>query len=344
MSMILPGAVGRGICGVAVLLAGLQAGPALARCSITKSGFVAQDVQMDMGQVTILPSTPVGGVIKTLNATINQVNNVASCSSGGSAEGKYVNAQQAITTGIAYTYKTLVEGVGIRVYRDSGEVQAYYPHTLSFDARVSSLNLSAGTFRVELIKTAAQTGSGSIAAAGRFTTYYMDGDGAAKPVLTSTFKGTGTTVVSPTCEVLAGSRNLVVDFGAVPASTFTGVGSRAVNRDFDIRLNCQGSNLAAYQSAIGIRLDAIQDSSNRAGVLRLTQGGNTATRIGIELVQRDGAAERALAFGTTVPLGTTVVGSSAFNLPLRARYIQTQAGAVGPGTANGAATFTITYD
>jgi type 1 fimbria pilin len=255
-----------------------------------------------------------------------------------------VNAQQAITTGIAYTYKTLVEGVGIRVYRDSGEVQAYYPHTLSFDARVSSLNLSAGTFRVELIKTAAQTGSGSIAAAGRFTTYYMDGDGAAKPVLTSTFKGTGTTVVSPTCEVLAGSRNLVVDFGAVPASTFTGVGSRAVNRDFDIRLNCQGSNLAAYQSAIGIRLDAIQDSSNRAGVLRLTQGGNTATRIGIELVQRDGAAERALAFGTTVPLGTTVVGSSAFNLPLRARYIQTQAGAVGPGTANGAATFTITYD
>ncbi|TDB28579.1 type 1 fimbrial protein [Stenotrophomonas sp. ATCM1_4] len=345
--MILPGAVGRGICGVAVLLAGLQAGPALARCSITKSGFVAQDVQMDMGQVTILPGTPVGGVIKELVATINQVEGIGTCtSSGGYAEGRYVNAQQAQSTSIANTYNTLVEGVGIRVYRDSGTVQAYYPHTVPLAAREKNLDitLNGGRFRVELIKTAIQTGSGPIAASGRFTTYYLDGDGPSRPELTSTFKGTGTTVVSPTCEVLAGSRNLVVDFGAVPASTFTGVGSRAVNRDFDIRLSCQGSNLAAYQSAIGIRLDATQDSSNRAGVLRLTQGGNTATRIGIELVQRDGAAERALAFGTTVPLGRTVVGSSAFNLPLRARYIQTQAGAVGPGTANGAATFTITYN
>ncbi len=329
-----------------IVVSALASFEAQAKCAISLQGFVAQDVQMDMGQVTILPSTPVGGVIKELVVTINQVDNVARCEAGGGyAEGKYVNAQQAQSTGIANTYKTLVEGVGIRVYRDSGSVKAYYPHTLQLSGGgQGGASLNGGSFRVELVKTAAQTGSGLIASGGRFTTYYLDGDGATKPVLTSTFKGTGTTVVSPTCEVLAGSRNIVVDFGAVPASTFTGVGSRAVNRDFDIRLNCQGSNLAAYQSRIGIRLDATQDSSNRAGVLRLTQGSNAATRIGIELVQRDGASERAVTFGSTMTLGTTVVGSSAFSLPLRARYIQTQAGAVSPGRADGAATFTISYD
>jgi hypothetical protein len=81
-------------------------------------------------------------------------------------------------------------------------------------------------------------------------------------------QGSGTTVVSPTCEVQAGSRNIAVDFGSVPNTTFTGVGSKAVDRDFEIRLNCQGSNVAAYQSKIGIRLDADQDSSNMPGVLK----------------------------------------------------------------------------
>ena len=162
-------------------------------------------------------------------------------------------------------------------------------------------------------------------------------------MLTSTFKGSGTTVVSATCQVQAGSRNIVVDFGSVPRTTFTGVGSRAVDRDFDIQLTCQGSNLALYQSAVGIRLDAAQDSSNRTGVLALTAGANRATRIGIEVVQRDGTAERELRFGEAVNLGRTVVGNSTLTLPLRARYIQTVAGAVGAGTAKGTATFTIEY-
>lgn len=147
-------------------------------------------------------------------------------------------------------------------------------------------------------------------------------------MLTSTFKESGTTVVSATCQVQAGSRNIVVDFG-----------SRAVDRDFDIQLTCQGSKLALYQSAVGIRLDAAQDSSNRPGVLALTAGANRATRIGIEVVQRDGTAERELRFGEAVNLGRTVVGNSTLTLPPRARYIQTVAGAVGAGTA----TFTIEY-
>lgn len=315
-----------------------------AACTLNVGAFVPQDVQMDMAQVVILPSVPVGGVIKELLVGINQRDRIGRCIGGGSANGRFINAaQQQAVPGFSNVYATDVAGVGIRVYRDSGAVQSYYPHTLLV-AATDAASLAAGTFRVELVKTALATGSGLIAPAGRFTTYYLDGDGPIKPVLVSTFRGTGTTVVNATCAVQAGSRNIVVTFGSVPGSVFTGVGTRAVDRDFDIRLDCQGGNLAQYQSLIGIRLDAQQDSSNLPGVLPLTAVANAAAGVGIELVRRIGATESPVRFAENIALGNTVVGASSLTLPLRARYIQTRAGRVTPGKADGEATFTIQYN
>jgi len=331
---------------LAVLGGVLLAQQASAACRIQNSWVIAQDVTMDMGQMVILPSTPVGGVIKEISEPITQQNSVARCDSwtGGRSIGEYVNAaQKRPVAGFSNVYETDVAGVGIRLYRDSGAIQTYYPHSINFGGG-SVVSLIGGQFRIQLIKTAAQTGSGVIAPNGRFTNYYFDGDGPGRPVLTSTFKGSGTTVVSPTCEVQAGSRNIAVDFGSVPNTTFTGVGSKAVDRDFEIRLNCQGSNVAAYQSKIGIRLDADQDSSNMPGVLKLSAASNSATRIGIQMVQRDGSTEREVRFGQTISVGTTAPGTSVMALPLRARYVQTQAGTVGAGVANGQATFTIQYE
>ncbi|AWT13310.1 MULTISPECIES: fimbrial protein [Stenotrophomonas] len=336
----------KALAGLALLGGVLLAQQASAACRIQINGFVAQDVTMDMGQIVILPSTPVGGVIKEISESINQRDRVASCDywSGGRSIGEYVNAaQKRPVPGFSDTYETDVPGVGIKLFRDSGSIQVYYPHQLTFGGN-STVTLIGGRFRIQLIKTAAQTGSGVIAPNGRFTTYYFDGDGPGRPVLTSTFKGSGTTVVSPTCEVQAGSRNIAVDFGSVANTTFTGVGSKAVDRDFEIRLNCQGSNVAAYQSKIGIRLDADQDSSNMPGVLKLSAASNSATRIGIQMVQRDGSTEREVRFGQTINVGTTAPGTSVMALPLRARYVQTQAGTVGAGVANGQATFTIQYE
>lgn len=327
----------------AVVLASL-APVAQAACTLNARVFVPQDVQMDMGQLVILPNVPVGGLIKELVVSIDQRDGVAQCANGGSAIGIYNNAKQQISVpGFKDVYATDVAGIGIRVYRDSGQVQTYYPHTLLLNA-TSGVNLAGGRFRVELIKTAAITGSGLIAPSGRFTTYYFNGDSASKPVLISTFRGSGTTVVNPTCSVQAGSRNIVVEFGSVPASTFTGVGTRAINRDFDIRLDCQGSNVAQYQSRIGIRLDALQDASNLPGVLPLSAIANSAAGIGIELVQRNGTAEKTVRFAENIDLGVSVAGASTMSLPLRARYIQTRAGRVTPGRANGTATFTIQYN
>ena len=161
-----------------VLLGALLAQQASASCRIQSSWFTAQDVTMDMGQIVILPSTPVGGVIKEISEPINQQNSVARCDwSGGRSTGEYVNAaQKRPVAGFSNVYETDVAGVGIRLYRDSGAIQTYYPHTINFGSS-STISLVGGTFRIQLIKTAAQTGSGVIAPNGRFTTYYFDGDG-----------------------------------------------------------------------------------------------------------------------------------------------------------------------
>jgi type 1 fimbria pilin len=331
---------------VPLLLAGvLLATPAQARCTRTPANFVPQDVRMDMGQVVILPTLPVGAVIRELLVGIDQRNGAGTCTgAGGTANGRYLNAMQQIAVpGFSDVHATDVAGVGVRVYRDSGQIQSYYPHTLPLSA-ASSVNLIGGVFRVELIKTANVTGSGPIAPPGRFTTYYFDGDSPTRPILTSTFFGVGTTVVTPTCSVQAGSRNIVVNFGSVPGSAFSGVGTRAAERDFSIGLDCQGSNQEAYQSRIGIRLDAAQDPSNLPGVLPITVTADAASGIAIEMVQRSGTGEQPLRFAQPIDLGLTTPDTRGMVLSLRARYIQTRAGRVLPGKANGVATFTIQYN
>lgn len=320
-------------------------GLAQARCALSSFGFVAQDVRMDMGTVVIRPDVPIGSVIQRLEVPIDARSSIARCDrSGGTAYGAYVNAAQQIPVpGMADVYATDVAGVGIRLFRDSGSVQTYYPHTLSFRP-YATLSLTGGRFIIELIKTAEQTGSGPLAPAGRFTTYYLDGDGAGRPILTSSFSGAGTTLVSPTCEVEAGNRNIAVDFGSVPAASFAGVGTRAVNRDFAIRLNCRGSQMAEFQSAIGVRLQGAQDPSDLPGVLRIAEGDEAASRIGIELVDMRTGVEAPLTLGQKLEIGRTAPTPALLSLPLRARYIQTRPGTVGPGRASGVATFTIEYD
>ncbi|MEJ6498278.1 fimbrial protein [Pseudoalteromonas lipolytica] len=335
---------------------------AYGKCKITDNNFIAQDVTIDMGQVVIMPNTPIGGIIKELVVPINTRTYERECTiTGGGTIGRFVNAaQQVPVAGFDNVYETDVKGVGIRIFRDSGNIQTYYPHTITaelperqqvisgfvkliFGGGVKEeVTLAGGQFRVQLVKTASQTGSGRIAKNGRFTTYYHDGSPSI-PVLTSSFKGVGTTLVNPSCEIQAGSRNIVVNLGDVANTAFNGVGSYAGERDFEIHLNCQGSNFDQYQGKIGISLDAQQHSSNLPGVLKLNESASRATGVGIQILQRVRGTEQEIRFGENINIGSTTSGLNVLSLPLRARYVQTQSATVGPGNANGYATFTIEY-
>lgn len=100
----------------------------------------------------------------------------------------------------------------------------------------------------------------------------------------------------------------------------------------------------ADQGLISVRIDATQDKSMLPGVLAITPATDAASNVGIELVDALNGNEHKIVFGQAIVLGRTPVNaSSTLQLPMRGRYIQTQTGKVGPGTANGTATFTIEY-
>ena len=314
-----------------------------AGCYIS-AGFSPQDVRMDMGRVLIQPDLPVGAIIQTLQVPIIAKNSVGRCDySGGYAQGEFVRNPAAVP-GFSDVYATDVPGVGIRLYREAGNISTFYPHRLNL-GRNRQLNLVGGYFKVELVKTAAVTGSGPIASPGLFSTYYLDGSGRNNPLLTSTLTGQGTTIVTSSCQVDAGSRNIAVNFGTVSNRDFSGVGSRVNPRDFEIRMRCQGGNVAGMdQGLIKVRFDGTRDASNLPGVLAIDAGPASASGIGIQLNQTLGGTEQVVTLGEGVALGRTPINDSAeFVLPMRAYYIQTQPGTVGAGTGNGRATFTIEY-
>ncbi|MCD8455520.1 type 1 fimbrial protein [Xylella taiwanensis] len=328
---------------MAACLAVLLAPNVKATCQ-ANANLVPQNIQLNVGRVLIQPSLPIGSRITLLTFNINRVSNSGSCSSNGGILYGSFTRPMTLVSGMNKVYQTDVPGVGIRLYREAGDVSNYYPYELPRGPN-TSLYLSEGKFQVELIKTAVTTGSGPIASNGPFTTYYADGSGSGRPMLTSTLSGLGITIVTSTCEVDAGSKNIAVNFGAVSSNIFKGLGSKGPDRDFAINLICHGGNVAeANQGLISVRIDATQDSSKRPGVLAITSANDAASGVGIELVDVLNDSEHQIAFGQGIPLGRTPVNaSSTLRLPLRARYIQTQAGKVRPGSANGTATFTIEY-
>ncbi|WGZ32137.1 fimbrial protein [Xylella fastidiosa subsp. pauca] len=323
-----------------------------ATCTI-KAGTVAQNIDFGAGRILIQPSLAIGDRIALLTHNINRVDNYGTCTTNGTLYAAFTRSLTPVS-GMRNVYATDVAGVGIRLYREAGQgtggetPSQFYPYTFHPSIRPgvrTNLNLNAGYFQVELIKTAATTGSGPIASAGPFTTYYADGSGIGRPILTSSLSGIGITIVTSTCQVDAGSKNIAVNFGSVSSNTFKGLGSKGPERDFTINLICQGSNVGeADQAQISVRIDGTQDSSGQSGVLAITSATDAASNVGIELVDLLSGNERQVVFGQGIPLGRTATNASnTFSLPMRARYIQTQAGKVSAGTANGTATFTIEY-
>ncbi|RTQ87498.1 MULTISPECIES: fimbrial protein [Stenotrophomonas] len=334
--------------GTILLFAGLMlTGGAEAACRINLIGgifFDPQEVLIDAGYITVLPSTPIGGLIKQISGGIHGKAFVAQCDLWGGKEiSVFENPDRRVAVpGLANVYTTDVPGIGVRVMRSvSGGSPFFYPHSQSHSVKPGWLGIDGGSFIIDLVRTAEQIGTGRVAPTGTFTRFYYDGNSTSNPALTSKFSSNGNVVVKPTCEVDAGSRNIPVAFDNVPANRFNGPRTRGDNRDFSIKLLCQGG---ARETRVKIRIDATPDDSGYQGVLKLDNVQNRASGVGIEMVRRSGTSEVPFSLGDPLVVGFTQPTASTLELPLRARYIQTREGAVGPGVANGKATFTLQYD
>lgn len=316
---------------VVVTLAGAQG--ARAAC-VRHSGFAERTINMDMGRVYIPEGLEVGGVIKRQVFPIEvrgKSELMFTCDSlGGTTHG--VILQGSPVPGLDHVYSTSMAGVGIRLSRTiSNTITVYYPHELSFGPGASG-GLSAGSqFEVELIKTAAITGSGTLAA-GIYTRYYGNGD-PTKSAITTLLSGNGIAIVSPSCTVA--NRVITVDFGRVATRDFKGAGSpAAVERTFDIELHCRAG--VGTQNHVYLRMDATPHPVGK-GVLRLAPG-STAGGVGIQVLDGKGQPVR---YGDEVKVVESQI-DGIHKVPFTARYYQT-ADRVEAGVAQGTATFTLDY-
>jgi len=307
-----------------------------AACNVSW-GVNAQDIQMVMGQVIVPPDAAVGQVLKEREFPIRAIENVGDCFIRGSTIGEMLQGSPSALDNRIYT--TNVDGIGVRLSRrlEANNQVVYYPH--SFQYNTTSLRLSEGFFRVEVIKIAPAPGSGSLAA-GRYTNYYMDGSGPGRPMLTSSLSANAITIISSACQVDAGSRNIAVNFGTTSAASFKGPGSTLNEQDFAIQLHCAGPTMG--QDLVRLSFAYTPDASGAPGVIQVDNDAEAATGVGIQLLDRrdNGAINN----GETVDLGFVVAGdpSQVLNLPLKARYYQTGP-VVRAGRTRALATFTIEY-
>ncbi|WP_312369813.1 fimbrial protein [Stenotrophomonas sp.] len=328
-----------------VVAASAASQSALASCRISPlASFVAQDIDLSMGPISVPPGLPVNGVIAKrtfLVAPKPASQFICGLFVSNFTTIEFFPARKAVIPPI---FATDVPGVGVTLVINMVPVlmtPLYYPGTVGLFVQ-NQFYIPNGTLEITFIKTAEVVGSGQVAPAGLFSRQYLDGDGPGKPVLTASFRGAGTSIVPPTCKASAGSVNIAVDLGKVSSGSFTGVGSVSPSRDFSIDLDC--GSLDKVGATIGVRLEAAQDVSGAPGVLRLAAGADSAQGVGIQLLQRQGAGESQVRFAENIVLATAPVSAGRLSLPMRARYMQTQAGKVTPGKGNGVATFTIQYN
>ncbi|UTN98132.1 fimbrial protein [Serratia plymuthica] len=298
---------------------------------------------MKLGRVLVTPGSQVGDTLVTGQFPINEVSNIASCSRGGSAIGSIM---QGRATSFTNVWSTNIPGIGIRLYREAGSVSNVYPHTLNFSGN-SNVTLNGGYFKIDVVKTAAQTGTGQLTT-GLYTNYYMDGTGPGLPLLQSIVDANSLTIVTSTCNVDSGSKNKVVNLDTVTAASFGGVGSTQGEKAFDININCVGGvgeNLLpgnAGQGIVNVRFDYTPDSSNAPGVIKSQSGANTASGVAVQLLT--GSTTQPIKNGDAVNAGRTVPNqANTLTLPLKARYYRTGTTIKG-GNIQSTATFTIEYN
>lgn len=218
-------------------------------------------------------------------------------------------------------YNTNIPGIGLRLsVMQGGEI---FPATRAMGADVYAVIAGLGV-GVQLIKTTAgATGTGLITS-GRIAGFRIK---ESPTYFASLSTYSGGRVVAGSCTVNATTVNVKLE--QATTTNFTGIGSTAKPKTFNIALNCN--------SGTKVKLTLDGKRAGPAGVLGLNTGSGQASGIGIQLLK----GTSVIALGSKLDYGTS--GSGTTQLPVIARYYQTAATIV-PGTTSASATFTVEYN
>jgi len=280
-----------------------------------------QSLPVNFGNVIVQRDTPVGGVIATkTTGPYGNYNTLFGCTTAWTIRGDSVlfTTLSSLGNGI---YNTNIAGVGIRMKSVNNET---FPVSRGLGANVY-MSIPSNGFTVELIKTSAGAVGAGTLTTGRVLRWYIAS--ATTYGANATLEGSNA-IFPVACSV----NHTTIDVNLDDASEhdFSGVGSSAKPKDFNVGLNCDA----------GTKVKMTLDGSHAGptGVLSLNTGGGQASGIGIQLLK----GTTPVALGTALDFGTATTAGD-MQLPLTARYYQTATPIVG-GTTNATATFTMTYN
>lgn len=316
-----------------------------ATCTLS-SGFTTVDISMAVGRVVVRPSDAVGTILAKATFPINPNGSSLSCNSSSDTITAALTQNYPISAIGNSVYSTNIPGIGIRLYREAENAtnfSGYYPYSRTL-TRNQTYTLAQGYFVVEIIKTAATTGSGTLVP-GRYSSYYVTGQ-SSKPSLTSTVYGNAITIASSSCQ-LQGDINKVVQLPTVNKSGFTGVGSTQGEQAFDLNILCNGGeNPTGYEekNVISLSFDYTPEGTNTQVLSNTAPNANKANGVGVQLLWNYQNKNQVIATGDKLEIGTINSNQSLqYNVPLTARYYQTATN-VTAGTVRAMATVTIQYD
>lgn len=240
--------------------------------------------------------------------------------------------------GLTGVYDSGVPGVGVALMNDKGQRITGGGKT-ACDSRstpvgyVSNDGMQSFDFNVtlELVKTSEAVQSGTLMQAQtEFGIGVYGNDGIGSPN-TISYAG-NVNFQNVTCSVLP--RNLTVDLGDFPVSSFVSVGTlSSPAQNFDVTVNCNST----VQPEVKVTSSNGYETAFE-GVLKLTQQTGMATGVGVQMVFDNNIAT----FDTYVNTQREAVANETLTIPFQVRYEQVS-DVVTPGPANTVATITLAY-
>lgn len=240
--------------------------------------------------------------------------------------------------GLKGVYDSGVPGVGVALMNDQGQrISGAGGTTCNSTATpvgyVSTDGKQSFNFDVtlELVKTSDTVSSGTLVQAQtRFGIGVYRHEGIGEP---NDISYAGNVILKAvTCSVLP--RNLTVDLGDFPVSTFVSVGALSTPaQNFDVTVNCDST----VQPEVKVT-SANGYETAFEGVLKLTQQTGMATGVGVQMVVDGNIAT----FDTYVNTPREAVANETLAIPFEVRYEQVS-DVVTPGPANTVATITLAY-
>lgn len=310
---------------------------------ITQPGFATVDIPMNVGRVVVRPSHTVGQILHTANFVIVPNGSLSQCDGSGSTIHAVLDKNPSLSPVGDSVYNTNIQGIGIRLYRkalEDDQFSGYYPYVRNLIA--SEYRLSPGYFVVEIIKTAAVTGSGAFSP-GRYSSYsYRDNS---VPVLTSTVYGNAITIASSSCEI-QGNTNRFIELAPVTKADFKGVGTTLAEQAFNMTILCNGGeNPSGYteKNLISLSYGFTPEGSAQNVIKNIASDNNKAQGVSTQLLW-EGPSKQVISNNDKFELGSVNSNQTVqYQVPMTARYYQSATN-VTPGRVTGLATMTIQYD